>query len=144
MGATVGAGSGKQGDNVVPQAPRQLSLQLDPGLVEQHATLKQCLAARIYQQRGGITAVAGKLDMQPSHLSEVLGGGGERRRKFDLDELEAYVRLYRDPTPILYLVAKYLPDHDTEQRHALEQTRELLEQLTGAIARAVGGGRRAR
>lgn len=95
---------------MIPQAPTQLSLSFDPGLAEHHRSLKECLACRIYQQRGGLTAVAGKLDMSPSHLSEVLAGGGDRHRKFGLDELEKYVETYKDPTPILYLIAKYLPD----------------------------------
>jgi len=65
---------------------QQLSLSFDPDLADQHRSLKECVACRVYQQRGGVTAVAGKLDLSPSHLSEVLAGGGDRHRKFDLDE----------------------------------------------------------
>lgn len=63
---------------------QQLALSFDPDMAEQYRSLKECVASRVYNQRGGIAAVAGKLDLSPSHLSEVLGGGGDRHRKFDL------------------------------------------------------------
>lgn len=129
--------SGTQWDDVVPLAPAQLSLALDPTIVDQHRSLKECVSARIHMQRGGVAAVAGKLDMSPSHLSEVLGGGGERGRKFDLDELEDYVRKFNDVTPVLYLVAKYLPSLEDQQRIALEQLQAMrgqLDALIGAVA----------
>lgn len=119
---------------MITQSPAQLSLSFDPGLADQHRSLKECVAARVYQQRGGITAVAGRLDLSPSHLSEVLSGGGERNRKFDLDELERYIEAYRDPTPILYLVAKFLPDAATAQASALQQLAAFTEQFPQIVA----------
>lgn len=113
-----------------------MTLDLDPGLVEQHRSLKECLAARVYQQRGGLTAVAGKLDMSPSHLSEVLAGGGERKRKLDLDELERYIQAYQDPTPILWLVARYLPDAAAQHCAAMSRLAELAESLPTLLAQA--------
>lgn len=127
---------------MIPQHPTQLSLSFDPDLVEQHRSLKECLAARIYQQRGGVTGVAGKLDMSPSHLSEVLAGGGERNRKFDLDELERYIGTYRDFTPILYLVAKFIPDQAVAQAAALEQLAEFTQRFPEIVAQLGLAGRR--
>jgi len=111
-----------------------LSLHFDPDLADQHRSLKECLAARIYAQRGGVAAVAGKLDLSPSHLSEVLGGGGERNRKLDVDELERYMATYRDFTPILYLVAKFMPDASTAQAQALEQLAKFTEAFPQIVA----------
>ena len=142
MPRTVPPACGNQGDDVVPQ---QMTIDLDQTLLAQHRSLKDCVAACIYRQRGGITAVAGRIDMQPSHLSEVLGGGGERNRKFDLDELERYIQQFNDTTPILYLAAKYLNDSGAEQQAAQQQLRALLQALP-AVAAAAGvvpaGGRR--
>lgn len=142
MPRTVPPACGNQGDDVVPQ---QMTIDLDQNLLAQHRSLKDCVAACIYRQRGGITAVAGRIDMQPSHLSEVLGGGGERNRKFDLDELERYIQQFNDTTPILYLAAKYLNDSGAEQQAAQQQLRALLQALP-AVAAAAGvvpaGGRR--
>lgn len=103
------------------------------------------MAARIYAQRGGVTAVAGKLDMRPSHLSEVLGGGGDRGRKFDLDELERYIEAYQDFTPILYLCAKFLGDQHASQAAATarlnEQLQALMETLGQTGVKAKGKAR---
>lgn len=125
---------GNLGEIVIPQNPTQLSLSFDSDLAEQHRSLKECVAARVYQQRGGLTAVAGKLDMSPSHLSEVLAGGGERNHKFDLDELERYIEQYRDFTPILYLVAKFIPDQAVAQANALEQLAEFTQRFPEIVA----------
>lgn len=116
--------------------PTQLTLSFDPALTEQFRSLKECLAQRMYSQRGGITAVAGKLDMSPSHLSEVLGGGGDRHRKFDLDELERYLTTYRDFEPIRYLCAKFLGDLGAEQASATARVAEQLETLMQTLAQA--------
>ena len=132
MASTLPRNSGNQGEESFPQA--QLALELDSTLVSQHRSLKECVAARVYQQRGGVTAVAGKLDVSPSHLCEVLGGGGDRHRKFDLDELERYIASYGDVTPILYLVAKYMPTEAAQQQSTLDKLHRLLDEVPGLLA----------
>lgn len=124
----------------------QLTLEFSPQLTEQFRSLKDCVAARMHMQRGGLRAVAGRLDMSPSHLSEVLGGGGERHRKFDLDEFEAYIREFHDVEPILYLCAKFMGDRQAEQQVATQRVQEQLAQLIENMAKAgmTTGGRRRR
>lgn len=117
---------------MIPLNPAQLSLSLDPALSDRHASLKSCLAACIYQR--GIERVAGKLDLSPSHLSEALGGGGERGRKVDLDWLERYVATYGDTTPVLYLVAKFLRDPSANDAARADR----IENLLGELASLVG------
>jgi hypothetical protein len=135
MGRTVAAGCGNQGENEFPHDElAQRALAFDPTLPDQHRSLKECVAARIYNQRGGLTAVAGKLDMSPSHLCEVLAGGGERNRKFDLDELEAYIEKFGDVTPILYLVAKFMPDEMAQQAQAMRDLQNLVQRLPSMLA----------
>jgi hypothetical protein len=109
----------------------QLTLALDPG-VSVHPTLKACIAAGIYQR--GIVAIAGKIDRSPSHLSEALAGND--RRKFDVDELEAYIAVTGDTTPIQYLIAKFLRDPGVAQAEALNRLVGLAESLPALIAAA--------
>jgi hypothetical protein len=109
----------------------QLTLALDPG-VSVHPTLKACVAAGIYQR--GIVAVAGKIDRSPSHLSEALAGAD--RRKFDIDDLEAYIKATGDTTPIQYLVAKFLRDPGVAQQEALNRLVGLAETLPALLAAA--------
>lgn len=99
-------------------------------------SLKDCVSTCIHRKRGGISAVAPKLNMSPSHLSEVLGGGGDRNRKFDLNELERYIEEFKDLTPIQYLVARYMPDQAIAQSHALSQIAEIAPALMQFMASA--------
>jgi len=109
----------------------QLTLSLEPG-VTAHPSLKACMAAGVYQR--GVTTVAGKLDLSPSHLSEALSGS--ERRKLDVDDLEAYIERTGDTTPIMYLVAKYLRDPGVIQHEALQRLVGLADQLPALLAAA--------
>lgn len=109
----------------------QLTLSLEPG-VTVHPSLKACIASGIYQR--GIVAVAGKIDRSPSHLSEALAGAD--RRKFDVDDLEAYIAATGDTTPIMYLVAKFLRDPGVAQQEALTRLVGLAESLPALLAAA--------
>jgi hypothetical protein len=109
----------------------QLTLSLEPG-ASAHPSLKACIAAGIYQR--GVVAVAGKLDRSPSHLSEALAGAD--RRKFDVDDLEAYIAKTGDTTPIQYLCAKYLQDASVVQAEAMARLVGLAEALPALIAAA--------
>lgn len=111
---------------------QQLTLSLEPGLAVKHRSLKDCIAAGVFAR--GVVNVAGKIDKQPSHLSEALSGGD--RRKFDVDDLEAYIEAYNDTTPVLYLVAKYLRDPAVTQQEALAKLAAVAELLPGLMAAA--------
>lgn len=110
----------------------QLTLTLEPGATARHRTLKECIAQGVYQR--GVVAVAGKLDRSPSHLSEALSESD--RRKFDVDELEAYVERTGDMTPVFYLVDKYLRDPQAQQQAALARLATLADQLPALLSAA--------
>lgn len=109
----------------------QLTLNLEPGIDTRNRSLKDCVAAGVYSR--GLVAVAGKLDCGASHLSEALSGNG---RKFDLDQLEAYIAATGDVGPIHYLVAKFLRDPQAQQQEAMAQLLELAKVLPGLLAGA--------
>lgn len=110
----------------------QLTLTLEPSLSVRHPSLKACIASGIYQR--GLVVVAGKIDHSPSHLSEALSGAD--RRKFDVDDLEAYIERTGDTTPILYLIAKFLRDPEVIRQAALERVANALDSLPGMLAEA--------
>lgn len=111
---------------------QQLTLTLEPSLAVVHPSLKACIAAGIYAR--GVVAVAGKIDHSPSHLSEALSGAD--RRKFDVDDLEAYIEKTGDTTPVLYLVAKFLRDPGVVQQEAMERLTKIAEALPALMAQA--------
>lgn len=112
----------------------QLTLPLELSLAAEHRSLRDCIAACIYAR--GVARVASKIDFSPSHLSEALAGGGERGRKFGVDDLEEYVARTGDKTPILYLVAKYLGDPEARRAEALSRLAAIADQVPGLLAAA--------
>lgn len=110
----------------------QLTLQLEPGLSTRYPSLKACTASRVYHH--GVVAVASKLDLAHSHLSEALSGS--ERRKFDIDDLERFVAATGDVTPILYLIDRFLRDPSARQQEAMAKLAELAESLPAILAAA--------
>lgn len=114
----------------------QLTLQLEPGLSHRHLSLRDCLAAQIYQIGHG--RVAARLDIAPSKLTEKLAGcdSSGKARGLSVDELERYLERCDDATPILYLVDKFLRDPRAQQQDALSKLANLAEQLPALLAAA--------
>jgi hypothetical protein len=111
---------------------QQMTLMFEPNLATRHRSLKDCIATGVYQR--GISAVAGKIDSSPSHLSEALSGAD--RRKFDVDDLERYIEKTGDTSPILYLVAEFMRDPAAAQQEALARLAILADSLPGLMAAA--------
>jgi hypothetical protein len=117
----------------------QITLPLEPTLAVIHPSLKACVASGVYQR--GIVTVAGKIDRQPSHLSEALSGND--RRRFDVDDLEAYISATGDVSPIHYLIAKFLRDPAAVQQEAMAKIASIAETLPALLAAAgLNTGRR--
>lgn len=115
---------------------KQLSLTLEPGIGSRNRTLREHLATRIYS--AGMVAVAGKMDLSPSKLTEKLAGSDSsgKPRGLTIDELERYIAISGDVSPIHYLVDKYLQDPAVVQQEALAKIASLAEQLPALLAAA--------
>lgn len=113
---------------------KQLSINFEPGISERNQTLLQCIAAGVYRQ--GLGHVAVKLDESLSHLSEQLSGGGERNRKFGVDQLERYIEKTGDLSPIHYLVERFCHDPGVRQQEATTRAMSLMAELGPALAEA--------
>lgn len=106
----------------------QMTLTLEPGIGARHRSLRDCMAAGVYQR--GLSKVAGEIDMAPSKLSEGLAGGsGDRARDIGLDHFEEYLRRTGDTSPILYLIDKYLRDPEAAKAEAVTQIAEIMARL---------------
>lgn len=107
-------------------------LPLDETLVSGHRSLRDYIAGCIY--RRGLKAIAADLDVSPGNLSVALSD--DPHRKFSIDELERYIQVTGDKTPIHYLVAKYLGDEGAARDQALSQVAELLQNLPSMLSAA--------
>ncbi len=101
----------------------QLSLSLEPGLAQRYRDMRECFAACVY--RVGLGRVAAECDVAPSNLSAMLSGD----RHLDPDIIERYMERFHDVTPALYWAARYCQDVDEQQRQALAQIPQLVDQL---------------
>lgn len=116
---------------------QQMSLSFEPGLSARSRSLREHLATQVYQR--GLTAVAGKIDLSPSKLTEKLAGAdsGGKPRGLTVDELEAYIAATGDTSPVLYLIDKFLRDPTVQQQEALARFATALPALV-ALAEAAG------
>lgn len=116
---------------------QQMSLSFEPGMSARSRSLREHLATMVYQR--GLTAVAGKIDLSPSKLTEKLAGqdSGGKPRGFTVDELEAYIAATGDTSPVLYLVDKFLRDPTVVQQEAMAQ---IAPALAAVLQMAVAAG----
>ena len=110
--------------------PDQLTLDFTPGLLDRHHTLRDCIAAGVYQR--GLGRIAIDLNKAPGNLSVELSE--DASRNFSVDSLERYLEKTGDTTPILYLIEKFIaPDarpKNHEQITAMKsQMAELMRQM---------------
>lgn len=108
----------------------QLTLDFTPGITDRFTSLRECIAAGIYQR--GLGRVAIDLNMAPGNLSVKLSE--DPTRSFSVDSLESYIGKTGDTQPILYLIERFLTPSEkpknSEQVKALQaQAAELLRQI---------------
>ena len=118
----------------------QLSLDFTPGLTAQFKSLTQVCAAVVYASRGGLSAVAGDLDMAPSDLCRRLAEDGDR--PVTSEHVDGIIASTKDFRPIYWLIEKYLQDPEAKRMQAIQQLARamptiaaLIEQSTPAKAR---------
>lgn len=92
----------------------QLTLNFDAGLVESYATCREYVGARVHQQHRPQKAIAADMDYSPSDLSRKLAQNQDDSRRFTLDDLERFIEVTGDTSPVLYLVEKFLAESEGE------------------------------
>ncbi len=105
-----------------PARSNQLTLDFTPGLLDRHMSLRDCIAAGVYQR--GLGRVAIDLNQAPGNLSVQLSE--DATRNFSVDNLERYIEKTGDTAPVLYLVEKFLSNQDKDA----QATRTKLDALT--------------
>lgn len=118
-------------------ATMQLTLQLQPGLTQQHKTLRECVAAAVYQHRAGIGGVAAAIDMSPSELGRRLNHSkDDPQRNLDIDLLAQIIEATGDHRPVLWLIEKFLPSDEQKRQAAVDQLSNLMPQIAALLVDA--------
>jgi hypothetical protein len=117
---------------VITKQEGQLTLSFEPGLSDRHMSLRDCIAACVYQR--GLGNIAIDLNKAPGNLSVELSE--DTSRNFSVDSLERYIEKTGDTTAIYYLIDKFLNDQGHKQNAALAQLAPMLKQLAPLMKQA--------
>ncbi|WP_164086007.1 hypothetical protein [Stenotrophomonas maltophilia] len=98
------------------------------------ASLRDHIATKVYSG-AGVTAVAGKLDMAPSKLSEKLAGSDSsgKPRGLSVDDFEHYMQQTGDLSPIHYLIERYMRTPEVVQAEHMAELHATLGTLSGVL-----------
>lgn len=100
---------------------QQITLNYDAGRAESFETCREFVAHRVHHQGRPQKAIAADMDYSPSHLSRKCAQSPDDSMRFTLDDLERFIEVTGDTSPVLYLVEKYL----TESNRIAELEAEL-------------------
>lgn len=114
---------------VIKDHEGQLTLSFEPGLTDRFKSLRECVAAGVYRNGLGNTAI--DLDVAPGNLSVQISD--DPSRHFSVDSLERYIEKTKDTTPIYYLIDKFLADKATDSEAEREATLQALKQMVPAF-----------
>lgn len=116
---------------------RHLSITYQEGLTQRNRSLRELMLVQV-ALNGGVTTVAGKLDLSPSKLSEKLAGSdsGGKPRGMTIDEFDRYIAETGDVAPIHYLIERYLTSPQAAHAEAIAELTKLAAALPALLERA--------
>lgn len=105
---------------------KQLTLNFDPSIVDEFEWCREFIddhSRKLGKQRKWLAA---EMDYSPSQLSRKFAQVEGDSARLTLDDAEVYTQKTNDTAWIVYLVAKYIGNEQTE----LEKLRQQVEELT--------------
>lgn len=111
----------------------QLTLNLEPSVVERWDTLREYIAYRMQVQLKKQSVIASEMDLSPTVLSKKLHQNEGDGHRFTCDDLEAYLHSTGDIAAVLeYLATKFSPGGDAAVK---ARTMARLQSLATTIER---------
>ena len=105
----------------------QITLDYDAGLQECYSSCREYVASQVHKQGRPQKSIAADMDYSPSQLSRKCSQSPDDSMRFTLDDLETFMEVTGDTSPVLYLVEKYLTK--TDRIAQLEAELERLRRL---------------
>ena len=123
----------------MPSAPSnpngvQLTLNFEPALADRFSSLREYIAHRIQVQAKPAKTIAADMDMSPSTLSRKLAPGDGDTQRFNVDDLEHYIKVTNDTSSIEYLASKYLCSQAARDAAQIARMEVLSAELVGLVA----------
>ena len=92
------------------------------------------MAYRIQVQAKPAKTIAADMDLSPSTLSRKLNPSEHDTQRFNIDDLENYIKVTGDTSAIEYLAAKYLCSDESRRARAIAHVETLSAELVGLMA----------
>ena len=86
---------------------QQLTIDFDASLSRAFPTLRELVQTRSHQQGRPQKSIAMDMDLSPSHLSRKLSQSPGDSARLTVDDLERFIEVTNDHTPIDYLISKF-------------------------------------
>lgn len=115
-------------------AGSQLTLSLEPGLLQRYRTLRECLHHSVMNDPRGMKAVAADVDLSVSELSRRLTPTKEGDpRSCDIDLLVDILDSTNDYTPLRWLIARFMPDDTHRHAVAVQKLERMLPEIAAVL-----------
>ncbi|MBU0536869.1 MAG: hypothetical protein KKF24_16035 [Gammaproteobacteria bacterium] len=90
----------------------QITLNFDKGLTDSFGSCREYVSSQVHKQGRPQKSIAADMDYSPSTLARKCTQSPDDSQRFTLDDLEKFMSVTGDTSPVLYLVEKYLTEHD--------------------------------
>lgn len=117
-------------------ATNQLTLELQPSLLQRYSTLRQCVWHTALNYSRGLKALAADLDLSESELTRSLNPSENDPRRCDVNLMDRIVEITGDTTPVQWQMAKHLRDKEAKRAAALDQLADLVPHIGQLLADA--------
>lgn len=121
---------------VVPST--QLTLSLEPGLLQRYKSLRECLQHSALNDPRGLKAVAADCDLSVSELSRRLNPSPGDPRSLDIDLFVDILASTSDYTPLRWLFARFIPDDSHRHAAGVQRLESLMRDVQATLEEVKG------
>ena len=114
----------------------QLTLSLEPGLLQRFPTLRDCVHHSVLNDPRGMKNVAADVDLSLSELSRRLNPTDGDNRSCDVNLMVSIMSSTGDLTPLRWLIARFVPDETQRRAVALQKLERLLPEIASVLSEA--------
>lgn len=116
-------------------APAQMTLSFEPSLVDRFPTLRHYVAHRSSVTNKSQKVQAADMDMAPSTLTRKLNPAEGDTQRFNLDDLESWLKSTGEASAVIeYLAAKYMDTPEARKSRMLAKLEGMVPELASLMA----------
>lgn len=114
----------------------QLTLSLEPGLLQRYPSLRASLQHSVLNDPRGLKAVAADCDLSVSELSRRLNPSPDDPRSLDIDLFVEILTSTNDYSPLRWLIARFMPNDSMRRAVALQKLERMLPEIASVLREA--------